>query len=350
MQTPSWTTEFKTIYKNVEALYVFLGFELSPALISVAKKYPIFIPRRLAEKIKAQGPEGVLAREFLPHQDELNESGSDDPIGDKRFLKAPQLIHRYPSRALFTATTICPVHCRYCFRKNELNSSDEIFKSEFEETLDYLKKHPEVSEIIFTGGDPFTLSDERMEFYLSAFSQISSIKDIRFHTRYPVIFPERIDVGILNVLEKATKKFRTVSVAIHANHVDEFDAESRAAINRLADAKVQLLSQTVLLKHVNDNIEDLLSLLNLFIECRVRPYYLHHPDQVKGGMHFYVNLEKGRRIFQELRKNLPGWALPVYILDLPGGDGKTPAYNPETHHFSGQFQSLRGDLVAFQEP
>jgi lysine 2,3-aminomutase len=334
----------------VEALYAFLEFDLPSAHIEVASKYPVFIPRRLAQKIKEQGPNGVLAREFLPHRDELSDMGSEDPIGDKRFLKAPQLIHRYPSRALFTATTVCPVHCRYCFRKNELNTSDEIFKSEFEETLVYLRSHPEVSEIIFTGGDPLTLSDERLEFYLKAFATIPSLKDVRFHTRYPVIFPERIDAGILSVLKRATKKFRTVSLAIHANHVDEFDIESRAAIQDLSETGVQLLSQTVLLNGVNDSSLDLHSLMNLFIEMRVRPYYLHHPDQVKGGMHFYVSLEKGRSLFHDLRKNLPGWALPVYILDLPGGDGKTPAYNPETHHFSGQFYSLQGEIVPFQEP
>lgn len=354
VETPNWTNEFKQSYRNLKELYQFLEWPMEDNLLSVAKSYPLFVPKSLAIKIKAEGPDGILAKEFLPHPSELdpgmNQAGLLDPIGDKTFFKAPQLIHRYGSRALFTPTTVCPVHCRYCFRKNELNASEELFQQDFLKTLSYLNGHPEISEIIFTGGDPLTLSNEKLEKYLQAFAQINSIKDIRFHTRYPVILPDRIDQDFLTLMNWAATKFRTVSLAIHANHTKEFDDTNQRAIKKLFDTKVQLLSQTVLLKGINDHQKDLLELFELFIELKVRPYYLHHPDRVKGGMHFYLPLKTGRELYQGLRDLLPGWALPHYVIDIPGGHGKVSAYNPESTTFSGQLMAKNGSLVPLQEP
>ncbi len=353
LEPQNWTTEFKEAFKDLTSLHAFLGWEMNDQLLAVEKKYPVFIPLKLAQKIKAEGPSGILAREFIPHPDEadlvLNESGMNDPIGDKAHLVAPQLIHRYPSRALFTATHICPVLCRYCFRKNELESQDEVFQKEFDKTLAYLIQHPEISEIIFTGGDPFTLSNDKLSSYLKAFAEIPSIKDIRFHTRYAVILPSRIDAGLSQVLIEASKMFRTVTVGLHINHVNELDLESFEAIKKLSELPLQLLSQTVLLKGVNDSHQTLIELFELFISCKIRPYYLHHPDRVKGGMHFYLPLKTGREIYAGLRGQLPGWALPHYVLDLPGGFGKISAFNPETTNFSGQFLTLSGDLLPLSE-
>ncbi|HXH29818.1 MAG TPA: KamA family radical SAM protein [Bacteriovoracaceae bacterium] len=349
-----WTRSFAAAIKTVEELHTFLGWEAGPGVTSAHASFPVFVPVALAEKIKAQGPSGPLAKEFLPHSDEvdprLNSQGLTDPIGDRSYQRAPQLIHRYPSRALFTATSVCPVHCRYCFRRNELSHGDELFSGQFSETLSYLRAHPEVSEIIFTGGDPLTLSNEKLDRYLMAFGEISSIKDVRFHTRYPVILPERIDDGFIELLRKASSHFRTVSVAIHANHSSEFDPQNTEAIRKLAASPVQLLSQTVLLKNVNDNSSDLIELINTFIGLKIRPYYLHHPDRVRGGMHFYLSLETGRRIYQSLRSSLPGWAVPLYVVDIPGGHGKVSAFNPEATAFSGQLLSQSGESIYVSEP
>jgi len=342
MQKTNWTTEFKQAFRTLPDLAQFLDLPMAPDLLVVAEKYPIFVPRSLAEKIKRQGFDGVLAREFLPVAEELKPGGLEDPIGDERFHVAPQLIHRYPSRALFAPTTVCPVHCRYCFRKNELYGKNDLFAADFEKTLSYLRGHPEISEIIFTGGDPFSLSDEKIRFFLDGFSKVPSLKDLRFHTRYPVIMPSRFDESLLSILKQATKNFRTVSLAIHGNHVSEFDAESVQTIRNLSQTGLQLLSQTVLLKAVNDDVKVLFELYDLFISLKVRPYYLHHPDQVKGGMHFYVPLETGREIYRQLRSSLPGWGIPEYIIDLPGGEGKTPAL--------GEFVTLQGRPFHFTEP
>lgn len=346
-KSQSWTSKFQESFRDLASLSAYLGWEAPP---HVEETFPVFIPLDLAARMKAEGREGILAREFYPHSDELKDLGYLDPIGDKKFHVAPQLIHRYPNRALFAATSVCPVHCRYCFRRNELTPKDEIFGQDFDKTISYLSNHPEISEIIFTGGDPLTLSDKRLDDYLEAFSKISHIKDVRFHTRYPVILPERINDGLVSLMNKWAGHFRTVSIAVHANHVKEFSCQAKSAIKMLSHSRVQLLSQTVLLKGVNDSEESIISLMELFIDLKIRPYYLHHPDQVRGGMHFYLSLEDGRRIYQTLRKRLPGWAIPQYVIDVPGGSGKTPAFNPEALTYSGVLLSLQGESLSMSEP
>jgi lysine 2,3-aminomutase len=354
MVLENWSRSFSEAFKNAKELYHFLELPLTSAQETVASTYSLFIPRSLAERIKRLGPNSALAKQFLPCELEkdpdLNQAGLLDPIGDRIYSVAPQLIHRYPTRVLFTPTSICPVHCRYCFRKNELNPQDELFQANFTKTLNFLESHSEISELIFTGGDPFTLSTEKLERYIEAFSKIKHLKDVRFHTRYPVILPERFDDDLLGLLKRTSQKFRTVSVAIHANHIEEFTPKIDQIIQQLHGTGVQLLSQTVLLKGVNDSLEALLALYEHFIDLKVRPYYLHHPDRVKGGMHFYTSLSSGRQLYAELRKKLPGWAVPHYILDVPGGHGKIPAFNPETYTFSGQLLGAQGRLVGAQEP
>jgi lysine 2,3-aminomutase len=347
LDTKSWTAEFSSAFKNSNELQGFLGWTLPGEVDAV---YPLFVPLRLAEKIKAQGPDGPLARQFLPQTLELHQPGLMDPIGDREFNRAPQLIHRYRSRALFTPTTICPVHCRYCFRKNELNAQEEMFQADFRGTVGYLKDHPEITEIIFTGGDPLTVSNEKLEKYLKTFSELGSIRDIRFHTRFPIILPERLDQGFLSLIEKFSKKFRTLSLAIHVNHLSEIDEEIAARIRTLEKARIQLLSQTVLLKGVNDSSQALLELFEKLMDLGIRPYYLHHPDQVKGGLHFYLPLVQGRELYSQLRDHLPGWALPHYVIDIPEGHGKVAAFNPETFQFSGNFIGRTGDLHVSLEP
>lgn len=347
LDTKSWTAEFSSAFKNSNELKNYLGWNLPT---EVDKTYSIFIPRSLADKIKIQGQHGPLAKQFLPDTLELHQPGLIDPIGDKAYSRAPQLIHRYQTRALFTPTTICPVHCRYCFRKNELNAQEEMFQADFAQTLSYLKDHPEISEIIFTGGDPLTVSNEKLEKYLEAFSLISSIKDVRFHTRFPVILPERLDEGLIELLQRFSEKFRTLSLAIHVNHASEIDQDSKQRIYALSRTKIQLLSQTVLLRGVNDSTEALVELFDTLIELKVRPYYLHHPDQVKGGLHFYLPLSEGRVLFSQLRDLIPGWALPHYVIDIPQGHGKVAAFNPESFQFSGNLIGRKGEVLASPEP
>ncbi len=335
----SWTHEFKEALKTAEDLKNFFEHDF-PKI-----NYPIFIPRVFAAKILEAGVNSPLWKQFLPSSEEDSLAGRLDPIGDKVHAKNNQLIHRYENRALFTPTTVCPVLCRYCFRKNELAGNDEIFDQKFKEAIAYLKSNPEINEIIFTGGDPLILSNEKIAFYLQEFAEIESIKYVRFHTRTPVILPSRIDEGLIAVLTSARELFKRSMVMIHVNHASELTEDVLLAIKELTDNGIEVFSQSVLLRGVNDSTEALYDLLTVLADNKVKPYYLHHPDEARGAMHFYLGLEEGRRIFAPLHNKLPGWALPQYIIDIPGGEGKTPAFNPESFEFSGELISRLGKKV-----
>lgn len=341
--TETWQESFKKSLKSIEQVNQFFGTNL-PEL-----PYEILIPPSLAKRIKENGLDSVLAKQFLPSAEEVmssQEIGLKDPIGDQNFAKQGQLIHRYKNRVLFLPTTICPVICRYCFRKNELSEKDEIFKANFEKTKSYLNNHQEIEEIIFSGGDPLMLSNSKIEFFLEEFSKIPHLRYIRFHTKAPVSLPNRVDQGLLKILERFTHHFETLSLGIHINHSEEIDEQVESSLLKLRDIqRLQLLSQTVLLKNVNDCPHILENLFKDINKLGVRPYYLHHPDKVRGGMHFQVDIPVGRKIFASLRNNLPGWMIPQYVLDIPQGHGKTPIYNPEQIEFKGFLMDLNQDKV-----
>lgn len=325
-----WQEEFKNSLKTIEEFNSFFNISL-PHI-----EYNSFIPKAFAQRIKNAGQDSVLWKQFVPNEIENNQlSGHYDPIGDNAHAKEGQLIHRYKNRALFLPTTICPIICRYCFRKNELTNKDELFKADFEKTLSYLKNHPEIEEIIFSGGDPLILSDSKLDYYLNAFFEMG-ISYIRFHTRTPIIIPSRLDEKFIDLLVKYQNKFKAISLVLHLNHDEEISDEMKVAVSALRQkTNVQLLSQSVLLKEINDSAPVLKKLFESLQSMGVRPYYLHHPDLVRGGMHFYIELEEGRKIFQQLRDLMPGWLIPNYIIDIPEGHGKTSAFNPESISFSG---------------
>lgn len=336
----NWQTEFKDALRSTADLKDFFEVDFPET------KYPIFIPKTFAAKILRLGPDSSLWKQFLPHADEAgNTQGRYDPIGDITHSKGNQLIHRYHNRVLFTPTTVCPVLCRYCFRKNELAEKDEVFNQNFLEAKNYLLANPEINEVIFTGGDPLILSNEKLAGYIQEFSEIESIKYIRFHSRTPVILPSRIDEGFIAIMMSAAQMFKRSMLMIHINHLEELDDEVIEGIKRLTDAGIELFSQTVLLKGVNDKTETLAELFGALADILVKPYYLHHPDEALGAMHFYMDLEAGRRIVQPLHNLLPGWALPQYVIDIPGGEGKIPALNPESFEFSGTLLSRHGKSI-----
>ncbi len=337
--TKNWHDDYRSALKTSAELEHFFGTSFPPT------NYPIFIPLNLAKRIKEKGVHSVLGLQFLPNNLENADLGLIDPIGDQVHQKTKQLIHRYHNRALFVPTQNCPVICRYCFRKNELYADDAVFKQDLEETKKYLIDHPEIEEIIFTGGDPLMISNSKLENYLEFFKNISSIKYIRIHTRSPVTMPSRIDAELLEILKNYSQKFTRLMVMVHVNHRDELEHEEIHAIKNMAQYHIELFSQTVLLKGINDSTEALYDLFKQLINLKVTPYYLHHPDNVKGGMHFSLSLEEGRKIYQPLRDLLSGWAIPQYIVDIPGGEGKTPAYNPENFNFSGSLINKSGQLV-----
>ena len=316
----NWQEHLREALRSPAALGDFLGRPVADV------SYPLLIPRPLAERILCTGDGSPLWRQFVPISEEEEGAGQEDPIGDHRHAAGGGLIHRYGNRALFLSTSRCPVLCRYCFRKNELASPDEMFASDPNKTVDYLRRHPQIEEIICSGGDPFILSNQRLENSLEIFAGIPSLKYLRFHTRTPVVLPSRFeDEGLLRLLSMASEQFELVTVVVHINHADELDPTVEGAIRKLVDLPLHMTSQSVLLRGVNDSSAALKKLFVKLASLGVKPYYLHHPDKVRGGMHFMISRQEGREIYARLRSEAVAQVIPHYVVESPEGGGKVLA-------------------------
>jgi lysine 2,3-aminomutase len=290
-------------------------------------RFRTLVPEYYLNLIDPNDPADPIARMALPSADELKVSAQDllDPIGDKVHLAAPRLTHRYPDRALLHVTNNCSMYCRFCFRKNLMNEVEEdLYSGDFAPALAYLQKHPEIEELILSGGDPWVLSDNKLKELLEFFAQgLPRLKRLRFHTRVPVTLPSRVTPGLIDALNVGKMPWLTF-VVTHYNHPRELTPEAQAAIELLRGSGIVLLNQSVLLKGVNDSAEILRELFVGLGNWGVLPYYLHHCDRVAGAEHFRINLSQGRKIWQQLRGTLPGYLLPEYVLEVPGGGGKIP--------------------------
>ena len=294
------------------------------ALEEVAVRYAIALTPSVAALIDRDDPADPIARQFVPVGDELRILPEEraDPIGDIAHSPVEGIVHRYPDRVLLKAVHVCPVYCRFCFRREMVGPQGlgtlepEAMKAAF----DYIRQHHEIWEVILTGGDPLILSPRRLEEIMRELATIDHVKIVRFHTRVPVVEPRKIDAALIAALKASGK---TVYVALHANHPREFTDEARAACARLVDAGIVMISQSVLLKGVNDDPAVLADLMKRFVENRIKPYYLHHPDLAPGTSHFRLSIEEGQKIVAALRGRISGLCQPAYILDIPGGHGKT---------------------------
>jgi lysine 2,3-aminomutase len=246
-----------------------------------------------------------------------------DPIGDNAHAPVPGIVHRHPDRVLFKAVSACPVYCRFCFRRESIGpgKANALSDHDLDGALAYIAAHPQIWEVILTGGDPFILSPRRVTDISRRLAAIAHVKIVRWHTRVPVTDPERVTDALVAALHAPGA---TSFVAVHANHPREFAAEAKAAISRLVDGGIPLVSQSVLLKGVNDDADTLEALMRTFVENRIKPYYLHHPDLAPGTSHFRLSIDEGLALVDTLRLRLSGLALPTYMLDLPGGFGKVP--------------------------
>ncbi|TKW68568.1 MAG: lysine-2,3-aminomutase-like protein [Paracoccus denitrificans] len=263
---------------------------------------------------------GITAQ-FIPDRRELliRDEELGDPIGDQVHSPVPGLTHRYPDRAILHVTQTCDVYCRFCFRREAVGAAGPLPPDKLSAALDYVNDTPTLREIILTGGDPLTLSPRRLASVMDRLDQIPHLEVIRIHSRVPVVAPERI-AALIPVLKRRTACY----VVIHTNHPDELTEPARNAIHALADAGVALLSQSVLLRRVNDDAAVLSRLFRALTALRVTPYYLHHCDLARGTSHFRTTIDEGLAITASLRGHLSGVALPRYVLDLPGGFGKVP--------------------------
>jgi lysine 2,3-aminomutase len=294
-------------------------------LEAVARKYAVAISPHLLSLVDPADPADPIARQFLPSLEELNTLPEElaDPIGDAAHAPVPGIVHRHPDRVLFKAVSACPVYCRFCFRRESIGpgKANALSDHDLDRALAYIAAHPQIWEVILTGGDPFILSPRRITDISRRLAAIPHVKIVRWHTRVPVTDPDRVSDALVAALHAPGA---TSFAAVHANHPREFAPEARTAMARLVDGGIPLVSQSVLLKGVNDDADILEALMRAFVENRIKPYYLHHPDLAPGTSHFRLSIDEGLALVEQLRLRLSGLAMPTYMLDLPGGFGKVP--------------------------
>ena len=292
-------------------------------LRAVAAKFAVAVTPEMAGLIDPTDPADPIAAQFVPSAAEFDEAAEDwpDPIGDQRWSPLPGLVHRHRDRVLLKPTLLCPVYCRFCFRREAVGKKPAMLEpAALERAYAYIRERPEIWEVIVTGGDPFVLAPRRLAAIVRVLDEIPHLGVIRFHTRVPVVDPGRVTSGLVGALaaEKA------VYVVVHANHPRELTAQAKAAVTRLIRAGIPVLSQTVLLRGVNDDAAVLEALFRGLVAMRVKPYYLHHADLARGTAHFRTGIAEGQRLLRSLRTRASGLCQPTYVLDIPGGWGKVP--------------------------
>jgi lysine 2,3-aminomutase len=267
--------------------------------------------------IDAKNKNCPIRRQFVLTENEFvtDPSESLDPLCEKRYSPLPGLVHRHPDRCLILPTMCCPSYCRFCFRKG----MDVKYDFDFKKISRYIKNHKEIDEVIFSGGDPFLLNDSEISSMLKDIDEIKHIRFVRFHTRITLSLPSRVTKSLADILKLNKKQ---VIVVLHVNHSKELSPRSIRAIKRFIDAGCMVLSQSVLLKQVNDQYEILRELFLKLVENGVKPYYLHQLDRVPGTSHFYVDPKKGRKLMERLRKSIPGVCVPRYVVDTGSKKGK----------------------------
>jgi lysine 2,3-aminomutase len=299
--------------------------EALPALERVAARYAVAVTPAMAELIDAHDPADPIARQFLPDPAELEPHPHEDadPIGDFAHSPVEGIVHRYRDRVLLKATHVCAVYCRFCFRREMVGPDGlrPLSNEALAAALAYIAARPEIWEVIVTGGDPLVLSPRRLREIVDGIAAVPQVKVIRFHTRVPVVSPEAISDALVAALKSPSQ---ATYVALHADHPRELTAKARAACARIVDAGIPMVSQSVLLRGVNDDAETLEALMRAFVESRIKPYYLHHADLAPGTAHLRTKIDEGQALMRAIRGRLSGLAQPTYVLDLPGGHGKVP--------------------------
>ena len=293
----------------------------APELQNVAKHYATAIPPAFASLIET--PDDPIGRQVIPDAAESHTDPTEDPdpIGDDALSPVPGIVHRYADRALLKPLLVCPLYCRFCFRREHVGPGGGVLdEAALETALDWLRTHPDIHEVVMTGGDPLMLSPRRMRAIMQALEGMAHIHTIRIHTRVPVADPDRLDEEMAEALETT----RSMWLVAHINHARELTPAARAAIRRVQARAIPVLGQSVLLRGVNDTPEALEALLRAQVAARIRPYYLHQLDPAPGTARFHVPIREGQRLLASLRGRVTGIAWPTYVLDIPGGHGKVP--------------------------
>jgi lysine 2,3-aminomutase len=290
---------------------------------AVAARYALALTADLADLVDAAERSDPIARQFIPDEAELasRPEESEDPIGDGVHSPVKGIVHRYPDRVLLKPVHVCAAYCRFCFRREVVGRERALSRAELDAAIAYIRAHCEIWEVILTGGDPLVLSARRLKELVAALAAIAHVKVIRVHSRVPVAEPSRVTAALARALRASGK---ATYVVLHANHARELTPAARAACARLVDAGIPMLSQSVLLRGINDDAAALGELMRALVECRIKPYYLHHGDLAPGTAHWRTSIGEGQALMRALRGRLSGLCQPTYVLDIPGGHGKSP--------------------------
>jgi lysine 2,3-aminomutase len=325
-QWNDWKWHFRNRFNNVEKLakVMPLSDEQKQQLRLLSVKYPFSITPYYLSLAQSDLPSDPIMAQSVPVWEELmqGDMGEEDPLHERHDSPVPGLVHRYPDRALFVITDICPLLCRHCTRKREWDGNNWWVrrKPQLEAAIDYLRKTPAVRDVIISGGDPLTVDNDGLEWILRELRTIPHLEMIRFGTRFPVVLPQRIDEGFCRICDR----YGPIWLNTHFNHPNEVTPEAERAVRELLRAGVPVNNQTVLLRGVNDTVETQLELSHELLKIRVRPYYLFHADEVKGTEHLRTPVETGIKIIEGMRGHTSGLGVPTFVVDVPGGGGKIP--------------------------
>ena len=318
-----WQTQLKEAVRSVDELLDRLQLTAQdldrPALHNAP--FPLRVPLSFVNRMRPGDPNDPLLRQVLPsgRETEPQPGYSDDPLAEQGQNPAPGVIHKYRGRALLVSTQACAVHCRYCFRQHFPYADNRLSRADWQQALAYLSSQPDLNEIIFSGGDPLSLPNERLAEMIADLERLPHLTTLRFHSRTPIVLPDRLDPGFLELIR--TTRFKTVMV-VHSNHARELNEEVRQALAPLRRAGCTLLNQAVLLRGINDRLADQCALSRRLFDCDILPYYLHVLDPVRGAAHFDVGDREAQSLWQAMQAELPGYLLPRLTREVPGDAGK----------------------------
>lgn len=356
MKPEAWQIDLQNCVRTLEELERYIPIQNKERMREVLANMRLSITPHTLKLIDFNNPADPILLMSVPQERELTFSPEEliDPIGDEVKSPIPFLTHRYPDRVLIYATFFCSLFCRFCFRRSKTGeASPGPAKDDMDNIIDYLHEHPEVEEVILTGGDPLTLLDFQIEDWLCRLRAVPSVRRIRFHTRVLVNLPSRVTDNLLSIFKRYMDSTHPIFIVTHFNHPNEIAPENIAAVARLVDSGIVVRNQGPLLKGVNDDPAILEELFKRLTDIRVVPYYLHQLDLARGTNHFRVPIEEGIEIMKKLQGKVTGIALPRYMLDLPGGQGKIPLIHQYAKKSSGSDWEIEGSLgskVKYHEP
>jgi EF-P beta-lysylation protein EpmB len=320
--TPDWQQQLAGAVRSGAELLRLLAID--PGQLAIPDHgFPLRVPHAFVARMRPGDRNDPLLRQVLPVDAESNPADgfSTDPLAELDAMPVPGLLHKYQGRALLTVTGACAVHCRYCFRRHFPYGAANPAGEHWPAAIAWLREHADIEELILSGGDPLSLTDQRLRSLTERLRQVPQLRILRIHTRMPVVLPARVDAGLLDWLEWLPWQ---VVIVVHCNHAQELDANVQGALRALAGAGVTLLNQSVLLRGVNDAVDTLVDLSHALFAAGVLPYYLHQLDRVQGAAHFAVSDARALQLLREVRAALPGYLVPRLVREHPGADSKTP--------------------------